>query len=96
MTRRDALINDLVGRLRCYTDAGLEGLLAREPGVCRLCGSKARRRDSWMEEDGSAFVRLQCTRGGCPWTRTIPDPTPPPGPRSPRVRGDRRKNVRIH
>jgi hypothetical protein len=91
------MIADLLNRLPSYTDGGLSGLLAREAYVCRLCGNVAIRRDSWMDIDGAEFVRLECSMEGCPFTRTIVDPTPPRKPRKARVRKlSLRKNVPVH
>ena len=97
MTERARILAELNRLYRGYTDAGLAGALAREHRVCRLCGANAKRRDSWMEENGTAMVRVECSgraTTGCPWTRTLTDPTPPAGPRSPRRKP--RKNGSVH
>lgn len=103
MSEREELKADLERRLRYHTNAGLQGLLRHLIYNCRLCGSVTIRRDSWMEVDGSEFVKVQCSKAsltGCPYVEIVPDPDPPPQPRKPRVgkarQKNRKKDVRVH
>lgn len=84
---RERKVAELVRRTAGFTDAGLDGLLTvLDSTVCRLCGARLVRRDSWRDADGQDFVYLSCRADGCPFRRTIADPHPPAGPRRPRAR----------